>query len=289
MAQDEEANAFDIDEDEDMSLLLEEAARLGERAVDSIDDNISAEDILTQPSEPRPKKVEAAESIPSLPQEVIEEEKTPTAPPQEESPEDLRRELRELKARSEEMLHEKEAKPHFSVPNSLKSEISSPAHTAPVSTPTPAPVSVRLSEKDEIAKTKVIIAILDAYRKLDNQGKSVAAQLITQIPEIDIEEEATIIIKALNSDELTFNTMAALKEAKAKEPVDRAFYILALPDDVRVSLGTLITAFSGQNLGDTKDILGFSRKIVEAIDALAKEAISYVVATESVLRAAKVS
>lgn len=111
------------------------------------------------------------------------------------------------------------------------------------------------------------------------------AQLITQDAEFS-DDAASIAIRAINAEELTFATMEALKKAKGEEPVDRAFYILGLADDVRLSLGQLVTAFSGAELqgGST---LEFSRELVREIDKLDAEAIHFVSSTEAVLRAAK--
>ena len=168
---------------------------------------------------------------------------------------------------------------------------------APVSTPPSATVEVpkpaqqtspriiRQTEEEQIAHATAILAAADEYRKLNSQERAVVAQLITQDAEFS-DDAASIAIRAINAEELTFATMEALKKAKGEEPVDRAFYILGLADDVRLSLGQLVTAFSGAELqgGST---LEFSRELVREIDKLDAEAIHFVSSTEAVLRAAK--
>lgn len=168
---------------------------------------------------------------------------------------------------------------------------------APVRTPPPAPVEVpkpaqqtspriiRQTEEEQIAHAAAILAAADEYRKLNSQERAVVAQLITQDADFS-DDAASIAIRAINAEELTFATMEALKKAKSEEPVDRAFYILGLNDDVRLSLGQLVTAFSGAELqgGST---LEFSRELVREIEKLDAEAIHFVSSTEAVLRAAK--
>lgn len=168
---------------------------------------------------------------------------------------------------------------------------------APVRTPPPAAVEVpkpaqqtspriiRQTEEEQIAHAAAILAAADEYRKLNSQERAVVAQLITQDADFS-DDAASIAIRAINAEELTFATMEALKKAKGEEPVDRAFYILGLSDDVRLSLGQLVTAFSGAELqgGST---LEFSRELVREIEKLDAEAIHFVSSTEAVLRAAK--
>ena len=93
-------------------------------------------------------------------------------------------------------------------------------------------------------------------------------------------------IRAINADELTFKTMEALKEAKALDPVERAFYILELDASVRNSLGQLCLAFTEAEI-TAKDMFGFSKALVSIIEGLEPDVIAFVKATESVLRVAK--
>lgn len=147
------------------------------------------------------------------------------------------------------------------------------------------PRIIRQTEEEQIGHATAILAAADEYRKLNAQERAVVAQLITQDAEF-ADDAASIAIRAINAEELTFATMEALKKAKGEEPVDRAFYILGLDDAVRNSLGQLCTAFSGEELqgGNT---LAFSRELVREIEKLDSEAIHFVSATEAVLRAAK--
>lgn len=161
--------------------------------------------------------------------------------------------------------------------------------SATVEVPKPAqqtsPRIIRQTEEEQIAHAAAILAAADEYRKLNSQERAVVAQLITQDAAFS-DDAASIAIRAINAEELTFATMEALKKAKGEEPVDRAFYILGLADDVRLSLGQLVTAFSGAVL-QSGSTLEFSRELVREIEKLDAEAIHFVSSTEAVLRAAK--
>lgn len=144
---------------------------------------------------------------------------------------------------------------------------------------------VRQTEEEQIAHAQAILGAADEYRAMNSQTRDVVAQLISQGAEHS-DDPATIAIRAINADELTFKTMEALKEAKALNPVDRAFYILELEDSVRKSLGQLCVAFSDVEIS-AKEMFGFSKALVGIIEDLDNDVIGFVSATESVLRVAK--
>lgn len=159
--------------------------------------------------------------------------------------------------------------------------------TQPTEQQTQRPVS-RLnmpSEANEIEKANKIIRILDAYRQLTDEQKSVAIQFITQ-EEFDINDEGKLAVKVINVDPQLPIIMKSLKEAKELDPVERAFHIMSLDINILYSLGNLVNALSSENLPDEKDKIKYSRLLVNAIDELNNRAIEFVQATESILSAA---
>lgn len=165
------------------------------------------------------------------------------------------------------------------------------AQSAP--TPGPPPVNTASrnsrihipSEAEEIQLASKTIRIIDAYRKLNSEVKTAASQFITNGTEI-IEDEATLVVKVLNVDPMLPITMRSLREAKAKDPVERVFYVIDLSDDVLHSLGALVSVFSDVALDPRETKINYARKLVQEIDKLEARAVNYVESTESILAAA---
>jgi len=309
--QSNEGNAFTFDDDEDMDALLEAAANAGSAAVDELDDELKAS---TAPVSvvPEPVIEPVVEDVVEPPQFDVADEDLdrllgvdslePVTPPVYEEPKksesQVREELEALRAESEELLAVPVApvaapEPVVTPAPVATAPVREPQHLAPpvvepvAAAPAPHKVTVvRQTEAEQIAHAAAIIAAADEYRKLPAQTRNIVAQLISQDQEL-AEDEASVAIRAINADELTFSTMAALKEAKALQPVDRAFYILGLSSEVRDNLGGLVTAFSGVEFKDKRNDLVFAKALVNGVEALDSEAIACVTSTEAVLRAAK--
>ncbi len=147
---------------------------------------------------------------------------------------------------------------------------------------------VRETVEAQIANAKAVIATVDAFRKLSPAIQNVVSQLIFQDDDYT-NEEAALAVRAIHADEMTFATMAALKEANDLSEVDCAFYVLELESDLRNNLGSLVAAFTGEDLPEDKNNISFSKALVKAIAKLDPDSLSYVSAAESVLRAAKQS
>lgn len=141
------------------------------------------------------------------------------------------------------------------------------------------------TEADEISLAGKVIRIIDAYRKLNQEVRSVASQFITGGSEI-INDEATLAIKVINADPMLSVTMKALREAKDLDPVERVFFVIDLEEDVLHSLGGLVGVFVGKTFDDTLDKIKYSRVVVSEIGELDERAINYVESTESILAAA---
>jgi hypothetical protein len=172
--------------------------------------------------------------------------------------------------------------------------------SAPVSAPTPfvPPASVSVpeysqqssrrisipSEADEIVTAGKVIRIIDAYRKLNAEVRSVALQFITGGTEV-IEDEATLVVKVINADPMLSVTMRSLREAKALDPVERVFYVISLEDNVLHSLGGLVSVFNGTSLDETQNRISYARALVREVEQLEARAVNYVESTESILAA----
>jgi hypothetical protein len=140
------------------------------------------------------------------------------------------------------------------------------------------------TEADEIATAGKVIRIIDAYRQLTPEVRSVASQFITGGSEV-IEDEATLVVKVINADPMLSVTMRSLREAKAHEAVERVFYVISLEDDVLHNLGGLVSLFNGTTLDESANKISYARALVREIEKLEPRAVNYVESTESILAA----
>lgn len=193
---------------------------------------------------------------------------------------------------------ESDPNPTFATPAPVKAEV--PVYTAPaptpfasISSPAPAPeysshssrhINIQ-TEANEIATAGKVIRIIDAYRKLNAEVRSVASQFITGGSEV-IEDEATLVVKVINADPMLSVTMRSLREAKALDPVERVFYVISLEDDVMHNLGGLVSLFNGTTMDESQNRITYARGLVHEIDKLEARAVNYVESTESILAAA---
>lgn len=142
-------------------------------------------------------------------------------------------------------------------------------------------------EAEMIEETKKIIRVLDVYREFSDDVKNIVAQFIYNDNDVDITDEAQIVVKVLNADEMLAKTMTNLKEtASQKDRVERVFYILRLEQNELTTLGSLVSTLTENNINSASDNIGFARELEAAIEKLDPKIIQYVVATESVLKAA---
>lgn len=157
-------------------------------------------------------------------------------------------------------------------------------YTAPEPEPV-APSQVQLvSAKDELGKVTQIVNILNAYRGLNAEEQGAVSQFVTGGTELDFEPD--FIVAVLNADPTLGRAMTALKEAKELEPVDRAFYVIELPENLIYYLGNLISVFTEEAI-DRKQPRGqYSKALVRSIEKLDGKSMNYVHATASVLEAA---
>lgn len=138
-------------------------------------------------------------------------------------------------------------------------------------------------------ETSKIIAILDTYRSLTTEEKLVSAQLITN-SDVDLQDkqiEAKLIIATLGLKNILEKTIKTLLEAKKLDPVERAFYVIDLDDEVLYPLGSLVSAFFDKEIEPAKTRINYSRELVSLIEELTNETIDFIKATEKILDSAK--
>ena len=168
-----------------------------------------------------------------------------------------------------------------------------PAYVEPTRQPTvqpspsiaPTPRSLTMNDQIELAKR--VVATVDVYRSLTAEAKDVVAQLLAPTSDDLSQDEGTVAIRAIYAEPLQESTQRALIEAKNASPVDRVFYVLALPKDVLRYLGELVHAYSGMELPNDGNELNFAKGLVDAIDKLNREPIIYAEAMAKVLEAAQ--
>jgi hypothetical protein len=150
-----------------------------------------------------------------------------------------------------------------------------------------APTPRSLTLADQIALAQRIVATVDVYRGLTSESKDVVAQLLAPTAEDVSQDEGTVAIRAIYAEPIQESTQKALIEAKNSSPVDRVFYILALPKDVLRYLGELVQAYTSIELPTDGNELTYAKALVEAIDKLDREPIIYAEAMAKVLEAAQ--
>lgn len=139
---------------------------------------------------------------------------------------------------------------------------------------------------DDLHRVRQVVNILDAYRGLSSEEKSVAGQFVTAGG--DVESESDFIVKVINADPMLSKTMKLLTEAKALDDVERSFFIIELDNDVLYSLGSLVSVFV-EIEDDNSARNRYARNLVRSIEQLDSKAMGFVSATEKVLSAAEVS
>lgn len=139
--------------------------------------------------------------------------------------------------------------------------------------------------KDELAKVTQVVNVLNAYRNLNGEEQSAVSQFVTG--GTVLEEEPAFIVAAINADPMLAKAMTALKEAKELEPVDRAFYVIELPENLIYYLGNLVAVFTEEELDRKQTRSLYTRSLVRSIEKLDGKAMNYVNSTAAVLEAAR--
>lgn len=304
-------NAFSIDDDEDMDLLLEAAANAGSAASDEQDNvpfddglNISGDPIVSsKPADEIDFGISDDEPAPQRPTPVSVREPIEEADSGVGDEIDALLETINLQQPVSEPVIEREPEPIRTfepepvyvatppVPSGRRAVPEPVREPEPIAQPAvkhqlaPTPKSMTLAEQIILAQR--IVATVDVYRGLTNEAKDLVAQLLSPNSEDFSQDEGTVAIRAIYAEPIQESTQKALIESKNASPVDRVFYVLGLPKDVLRYLGELVQAYSGEELPSDGNQLKFAKALVEAIENLDGEPIVYAEAMAKVLGAAQ--
>lgn len=278
---DNEGSGFALEAGQDLNSLLS-AAKGGEAAEDNIATDWLFEEGGQPPveeREPTPEPVPTPSFEESSSEETAEdstdfEVNEPTYEPtavQEAVPETYSEEPVQIEARPEESVVEEENTPFVAVATAPeREEYKKPQVNIP-------------SAKDELARVKQVVRVLNAYRDLNGDEQETVSQFVTN-GEI-IKDEAQFIVAVLNADHMLGKAMTALKEAKDLEAVDRAFYVIELSENLIYYLGNLIAVFTEEEIDRRQPRGQYAKALVRSVEKLDAKSMNYVHATASVLEA----
>lgn len=149
----------------------------------------------------------------------------------------------------------------------------------------PRPVSSPVNTNVETETALTIIRVLDALRSLETVQREVATQLIAQGNELN--NEADTVLAVMNAPKMLVTTIRSLLEARANEPVERAFYIMKLDRSVARNMAILVSSFLESDRSSTTqhDHIELARALVSEVEDLSSDNIDHIEATESLFRA----
>ena len=142
------------------------------------------------------------------------------------------------------------------------------------------------SEEDQLTMAEKIIRVVDVFRKLTSDEKTVVVQLLTNGQKQEASD-AFVAVKALNAPRTLTDTMTALREAWEADPVERPFYVMGLEKKNLHYLGDAVSMFTSTEYSKQVSTLEYSRTIVGGIQEITESHIEYVRAAEQLLLAAK--
>lgn len=270
---DNEGSGFAIDADEDINSMFDEAIAAAEDAEGELDFSAGAGPaVVVEESERETPREEATSESVFAVEEVPEVEPEPVAvdPIPEPTPDPV--------AVTPEPEPAVEAVAEEVIPSVSPAPPSvEPGRRSGMKVPT---------EQDQVQATARVIRVLDTYRHLNADEKMVAVQFVTA-GELQEAEDELVVVKVLNVDPQLSESMRALREAWESEPVERAFYVMALSDVTLHSLGDLVSMFTGETTNHSSPRLAYSRSVVAAISTIDEKQIAFVKATERLLFAAE--
>lgn len=288
-ARDDDDSGFDLDDSESFEDMYGEAEAAGAAATD-LDDSNSEDSFIgrltaretPEPESRRGNRAQEREMVQEAPQRAPEPFYTQPEPVQEQP-----QYTPPVFEPEPEPVQLTPPVPQFEATEEFEPLAPLKPSKEPTRTITPSRPRVSITpESEEIEKARKIISVTDVYRDLTNDVKNVVSQFILNDSDFT-EDEATIIVRAINSDQTLFETMKALREAKESDQVERVFYVLSLEDKILYKLGDLVSIFTQEDIENSGRRLDYARSLVASIDSLDKKSIDYVVATERVLKAAR--
>lgn len=167
------------------------------------------------------------------------------------------------------------------VPASVPAEPASKPASYQVSTPEPT--------EEAISYIEQVILTSDAIRQLPDGDEKAANIFITGGNPVESHQE--FVLAALLADKQILRTTEAVLEAKEKNSVDRAFYILGLDEITFAELGDLIShdldskvtiSFHKDYSGDR---LAYARRLVDLLEELTAASVKRFEAVVAVLKA----
>lgn len=242
MSNPQEQSSFDIDEDEDVFQLLEDAAKQGSIATENEaknpttdSDEIDIDAIIS--GAPAATQIEENLGIPAFDEVPAAEEAV-------------------VKTQS------------------------------PVTIPVVAPPT---SRTDDVEFARKVIAAVDVFRNLPPGPKAVVAQLLAFSAGSDdgSEDEGTVAVRAVNAEGIHKAVQNSLVKAKELSAVDRAFYLLDLPEETFRSLVDLVEAYTRSPMPKDISKNDTAKALVLAIEGMGDEPLVYAEAMSSVLDAAQ--
>lgn len=249
-------SGFDLDDDIDAQDLFDSAAKASvDSGDDAILDGANWDDDFNEATAPEPVSIDP----------VVEEEPEPVV---------------------EEEFVEPEPEPEpYVEPTPEPEPEPEPKYTPPPKQNTTGGRVYVPTEDAQIKDAKKIVEVLDAYRSLSDPEKFVTVQFVTD--QADVLDDHVMVVKILNVGSLLPTTMRVLKEAWELDPVDRAFYAMALSTEILHGVGALVAKFeSGEEPNKSLSNLEYSRALVNNIDKLGEGEMNFVRATERVLSVA---
>mgnify|MGYP000968440836 CR=1 FL=1 len=179
---------------------------------------------------------------------------------------------------------EQEAPPEPVYDEPAVEETAVPMEESEVFTP-PRPVTSPVNTNVETETASTIIRVLDALRNLETVQREVATQLIAQGR--DLNNEADTVLAVMNAPKMLVTTIRSLLEARANEPVERAFYIMKLERSVARNMAILVSSFLESDRSSTTqhDHIELARALVSEVEDLSSDNIDHIEATESLFRA----
>lgn len=137
------------------------------------------------------------------------------------------------------------------------------------------------SAEDELRRINLVLAIADACRSLSKDDRDIVGQFLTQGEEVKTEGE--LVLQVLTSSPTVRTGIKHIKQAKALDAVERAFYVIELTDSDLYNVGDLIAIFSDEEPNRSSSRTQYARQLVKCIEQLDTMRMQYIEAIQSVL------
>lgn len=271
---DNAGSGFSLDAEDDLEALMAEA----EAGIEPDDEDEDTSSYFSSPT--TPDRVFAAgpasDSDTGYSEQPTEDahRSEPTEDVQTDESQDVEpvEELTETEPTPQEVLNERESEDE---PGEVDSDL--------VEEPTAVDYSAQNLDAALVAR---ILRISTKYRELSDKERRVVTQFINNGEVIEAEED--LVLAVLNADSALTRIMRALHEARGRESIDRAFYVIELDETILRGVGSLMAVFGNPEIPTDLPHSKYAREVVLGIDLLDDSSMELVTATESVLSAGEV-